>query len=66
MVRRGTYAPSSVHFFDGVSILTRLDIHNMGRVDVNDCLLGSSCELAWGAMAHGSGGSGGGCHRSLG
>ena len=56
----------SLYFFDDVSFLTRLDIHNMGRVDVNHCLLGSPCELAWGAMAHASGGSGGDCCRSPG
>ena len=54
-----------MHFFD-LSFLTRLDIHSLGRVDANDRLLGSSCGLAWGAMAHARGGSGGGCCRSPG
>ena len=57
---------SLVDFFDDDSCLTRMDIHNLGRVDANDCLPAPSCQLAWRAMAHASGGSGGGCCRSPG
>jgi len=62
MVRRNTYLVfMRIFFIDDVSF--RMDIHNLGRVDADDCLLVSSCQVAWRAMAHASGGSGGGCCR---